>query len=185
MIVWRRYWMNSGLVSITTSLASGAIRSRIGRQKVPTPGPYSTNSLQFAQSTGSSILRISLSDEGTIDPTMTGCFRNPEKNICHGDGTPAGRLRARRVAVVELGIAFLTVRGPARWRGFGPPVARIPNAFQGLRVASGDEPHRMSWFANRFCGFAKRRAYPKHRSCRTIGQDRSPSFSCRSVTMRT
>ncbi|BCA63148.1 hypothetical protein HMP09_2382 [Sphingomonas sp. HMP9] len=101
-----------------------------------------------------------------MDPTITGCFRNPEKNICHGDGTPAGRLRARRVAVVELGIAFLTVRGPARWRGFGPPVARIPNAFQGAGVASGDEPKRKSccvkWFRPPYRRFAKRTASLKH-----------------------
>jgi hypothetical protein len=32
--------------------------------KVPTPGPYSTNSLHFAQSTGSSILSINIFDEG-------------------------------------------------------------------------------------------------------------------------
>ncbi|VXC72946.1 hypothetical protein SPHINGOT1_130157 [Sphingomonas sp. T1] len=134
--------MKSGLVSITISVASGAMRSRIGRQKVPTPGPYSTNTLVLSQSTRPSILRISLSDDGTIEPTMTGCFRNSVKNICHGEGTPAGRVRARRAAVVGLGIVFLTIRDPARTRGFEPPVARIPNVFQGLRVASRDEPHR-------------------------------------------
>src|SRR3546814_6523271 len=65
--------MKSGLVSIAMNCASGAIRSRIERQKVPTPGPYSTNNLVFAQSTGPSILRISRSEDGTIEPTITGC----------------------------------------------------------------------------------------------------------------
>ena len=83
--------MKSALVSIAISIASGAIRSRIGRQKVPTPGPYSTNSLQLAQSTGPSILRISLSDDGTIDPTITGCLKKPCRNIPQGLGTPAAR----------------------------------------------------------------------------------------------
>ena len=44
--------MNSALVSIVTSVASGPSFSRIGRVKVPTPGPYSTNSRVFSQSTG-------------------------------------------------------------------------------------------------------------------------------------
>ena len=97
--------MKSGLVSIAISIASGAIFSRIGRQKVPTPGPYSTNSLVFAQSTGPSILAISRSDDGMIEPTITGCFRKPEKNICHGLGTPAALRRLRRMALVELAMS--------------------------------------------------------------------------------
>ena len=68
---------------------------------MPTPGPYSTNNRQFAQSTGSSILRISLPEEGTTEPTITGCFRKPEKNIPQGEGTPSARgLERRAVAVV-------------------------------------------------------------------------------------
>jgi hypothetical protein len=75
--------MKSGLVSIAISVASGASRSRIGLQKVPTPGPYSTKTLVRCQSTRPSILSISRADEGMIEPTITGCFRKPRKNIAH------------------------------------------------------------------------------------------------------
>src|SRR3546814_8820779 len=100
--------MKSGLVSIAMNCASGAIRSRIERQKVPTPGPYSTNNLVFAQSTGPSILRISRSEDGTIEPTITGCLTKPWKNMHQGEGTPAARRsRLRVAAVVELVIDIL------------------------------------------------------------------------------
>jgi hypothetical protein len=46
---------------------------------------------------------MSLPEEGMIDPTITGCFRNPEKNICQGPGTPVRDL-SRRTALVELGM---------------------------------------------------------------------------------
>src|SRR3546814_2243249 len=102
--------MKSGLVSIAMNCASGAIRSRIERQKVPTPGPYSTNNLVFAQSTGPSILRISRSEDGTIEPTITGCLRKPWKNMPQEEGTPAARRsRLRVAAVVELVIDILTL----------------------------------------------------------------------------
>src|SRR5690606_13713859 len=102
--------MKSGLVSMAINCASGASRSRTGRQNVPAPGPYSTNNLVFAQSTGPSILRISRSDECTIDPTITGCLRNPWKNMLQGDETPAARrARRRAAAVVELVIGILTL----------------------------------------------------------------------------
>src|SRR3546814_15993501 len=108
--------MKSGLVSIAMNCASGAIRSRIERQKVPTPGPYSTNNLVFAQSTGPSILRISRSEDGTIEPTITGCLLKPWKNMPQGEGTPAARRsRLRVAAVVELVIDILTLmRSEAR-----------------------------------------------------------------------
>ena len=61
--------------------------------KVPTPGPYSTNSLVFAQSTGLSMRSISVREEGMIEPTMTGRLRKPLKNIAIGPGAP--RLRSR------------------------------------------------------------------------------------------
>src|SRR6478736_3279153 len=75
------------------------MRSRIAWQKVPTPGPYSTNNLVFAQSVRDSMLRISLPDDGMIDPTITGWRRNSLKNIVFGPGPApycglAPRLRA-------------------------------------------------------------------------------------------
>src|SRR3546814_19766114 len=85
--------MKSSLVSIAISVASPDMRSRTGRQKVPTPGPYSTNSLLFFQSTGRSMWRISVGDDGTIDPTMTGCLIKPRTNMPHG---PKKRLRPTR-----------------------------------------------------------------------------------------
>jgi len=42
-----------------------------------------------------------------IEPTITGCFKNPWKNLATGLGTPAGR-ELRRAAVVGLGIVFLS-----------------------------------------------------------------------------
>ena len=74
--------MNSSLVSIAISLASGASRSRIGRVKVPTPGPYSTNNLTLSHSTGSSIRSISTLLDGMTDPTITGFLMKPRRN-CH------------------------------------------------------------------------------------------------------
>src|SRR3546814_863583 len=55
--------MKSSVVSIAISVASPGRCSRTGRQKVPTPGPYSTNSLVFFQSTGRSMWRISVGVE--------------------------------------------------------------------------------------------------------------------------
>src|SRR3546814_20656525 len=85
--VLHREWVKCGLVAIVVNGASGAIRSRIERKKVPTPGLYSTNNLVFGQSTGPSILRISRSEDGTIEPTITGCLRKPWKNMPQGEGT--------------------------------------------------------------------------------------------------
>ena len=84
--------MKSGLVSIVTRVASGPSWSRTGRVKVPTPGPYSTNSLVLAQSTGASIFSISTLLDGMIEPTITGFFRNPRRN-CH---CALGLRRSRR-----------------------------------------------------------------------------------------
>ena len=84
--------MKSALVSIVSSVASGASRSSTGRVKVPTPGPYSTNSFVFAQSTGSSILSISTRLDGMTEPTITGFLRNPRRN-CH---CGLGERRSRR-----------------------------------------------------------------------------------------
>src|SRR3990170_2623283 len=88
-----RYSVNSGLVSIVSKVASGPRFSRIGRVKVPTPGPYSTNTLVSAQSTGASILSIRIRDEGMTDPTITGFFRKPRRNCQRG---LAPRCAARR-----------------------------------------------------------------------------------------
>src|ERR1700712_5688525 len=68
-------------------VASGAIRRSTCSVKVPTPGPYSTNNLQFAQSTGASILSITALDDGMIEPTITGCLMKPFRK-CHS-GPPA------------------------------------------------------------------------------------------------
>src|SRR5215204_2529658 len=76
--------MNSGLVSIAINMASGFSRARIGLVNVPTPGPYSTNSLADDQSTGFSILSISTRLDGMTEPTMTGCRRKPLKNCQRG-----------------------------------------------------------------------------------------------------
>ena len=62
--------------------------------KVPTPGPYSTNSLQFAQSTGASILSIVAFDEGMIEPTITGCLMKPLRK-CQSGPPPAARAKRR------------------------------------------------------------------------------------------
>src|SRR3569832_2315310 len=104
--------MNAGFVSIATCFASGAMRSRIGRQKVPTPGPYSTNSLVLAQSTGASILRINTPDEGTTEPTITGCLKNPRRNLPQGEGTPAAARRCRLAAAVDIFTSDPSVQFP-------------------------------------------------------------------------
>src|SRR3954462_4087552 len=106
--------MKSGLVSITISFASGARRLRIGRVKVPTPGPYSTKSLQFAQSTLSSMRWTSRCDEDATAPTITGCLKKPLRNITQGEDTPAARISARRrfAEAVDAGIEIL-----CRFRG--------------------------------------------------------------------
>src|SRR5690349_19504105 len=113
--------MKSGLVSITISLASGARRLRIGRVKVPTPGPYSTNSLQLAQSTLSSIRLTSFCDDDAMAPTITGCLKKPLRNITQGEDTPAARMLARRclAEAVDAGIEVLcSFRGNLGARAF-------------------------------------------------------------------
>src|SRR4029079_1190938 len=77
--------------------ASGASRSRTGRVKVPTPGPYSTNSLVLAQSTGSSILSISTRLDGMTEPPITGFLRKPRRNCHFGLGERRSERRARRL----------------------------------------------------------------------------------------
>src|SRR3546814_9149343 len=86
--------MKSSLVSIAISVASPGRCSRMGRQKVPTPGPYSTNNFVVFQSTGRSMWRIRVGDDGTIDPTMTGCLMKPRTNMPHG---PKKRLSFARI----------------------------------------------------------------------------------------
>ena len=85
--------MYSGLVSITISVPSRRKRSSTGWQKVPTPGPYSTNTSQRSQSTGASILRMVKREEGMIDPTIRGSSMNPRKNTPHWPKARASRLR--------------------------------------------------------------------------------------------
>jgi hypothetical protein len=93
-----------GLVSIVTSFASGPSLSRIGRVKVPTPGPYSTNSLVFAQSTGLEHLVDQDRLDGMIDPTITGFLRKPRRNCQRGLG-------ARSRAAHETARALQRARG--------------------------------------------------------------------------
>ena len=71
--------MKSGLVSMTISVPSRRSLSRTGRQKVPTPGPYSTNSSHAPQSTGPSILATVKRDDGMIEPTMRSSSTKPRK----------------------------------------------------------------------------------------------------------
>src|SRR6218665_1892509 len=85
--------MKSGLVSIAIRVASGAMRRRQCSVKVPTPGPYSTNNLQLAQSTGASILSIVARDEGMMEPTITGGLMKPRRKCQRGLPLP---LRAKR-----------------------------------------------------------------------------------------
>src|SRR5437868_12848023 len=64
--------------------------------KVPTPGPYSTNNLQFAQSTGASILSTIAFEDGMIEPTIIGCLMKPRRKCQSGLPLP---LRAKRLLV--------------------------------------------------------------------------------------
>src|SRR6476619_6808353 len=80
---------------MVTSVASGPSFSSTGRVKVPTPGPYSTKTRVFAQSTGSSILSIKTRLDGMTEPTITGFFRKPRRNCQRGLGERRSR-RARR-----------------------------------------------------------------------------------------
>ena len=65
-----------------------AIEHRFG--EVPTPGPYSTNSRVFAQSTGSSIRSIRTRLDGMIEPTITG-FQQSTMYFAIGDFWNGGR----------------------------------------------------------------------------------------------
>src|SRR5437870_12224202 len=87
----------------------------MGRVKVPTPGPYSTNTRVFSQSTGRSIFSMRTRLDGMIDPTITGCFRKPRRNCQCGLTLRRADLRTIR-------------RGPFRVRavdgGIGAPRAK-------------------------------------------------------------
>ena len=69
----------------------------MGRVKVPTPGPYSTNRRVFSQSTGRSIFSISTRLEGMIEPTITGFLRKPRRNCQRGLGERRSRRRSSRL----------------------------------------------------------------------------------------
>src|SRR3546814_502102 len=120
--------MKSALVAIAISGASPGRGSSTGRQKVPTPGPYSTNSFVLFQSTGPSMWRISVGDEGTIDPTMTGCLIKPRTNMPHGPKKRFNRSRIRRdVAIFDswacarglVMMAFALLRFGMAWQKAG------------------------------------------------------------------
>ena len=119
-------------MSIVSSVASGAEPVEHGRVKVPTPGPYSTNSLVFAQSTGL---------EHLVDQDSA---RRNDRADHHGILEKAAQelpVRARRAAVA----AALKARGPFSVRadevgmnapsgqeGGGalanaPPLGKVPN----------------------------------------------------------
>src|SRR5437763_7322849 len=141
-----RYFVKWGLVSIVTSFASGASRSRIGFVNVPTPGPYSTNSLVFAQSTGPSILSISTRLDGMIEPTITGFLMKPRRNCQCGLGDRRSRLRWSRRGLfsvrAEEGGMNAPLRGqsrPVRWQ-MRLRLARFPNVTsdRALRHASAN-----------------------------------------------
>src|SRR6476661_1963828 len=91
------------------------MRSSTGRVNVPTPGPYSTNSLVFSQSTGPSILSISTRLDGMTDPTITGFLRKPRRNCQRGLGERRSCRRWRRrglfmVRADEVGMKYPLVR---------------------------------------------------------------------------
>src|SRR3546814_11306663 len=58
------------------------------------PIAYSSNNFVVCQSTGRSMWRIRVGDDGTIDPTMTGCLMKPRTNMPHG---PKKRLSFARI----------------------------------------------------------------------------------------
>ena len=89
---------------IETAVVDGFSRSSTGRQNVPTPGPYSTNRSHSSHLTGASIFLIVMSDDGMIEPTITGCFRKPLKN------TPQGpRRRSTRDLMRSINFIFATL----------------------------------------------------------------------------
>ena len=85
--------------SIGLEIAFGSLRqqarrldgSRICCVKVP-PGQFHNSGSRHL--TGSSIRSINIFDEGTTDPTMTGCFRKPRRK-CRKGPPPAVRVKRR------------------------------------------------------------------------------------------
>src|SRR3546814_3104526 len=80
------------------------------------------------QSTGPSMWRISVGDEGTIDPTMTGCLIKPRTNMPHGPKKRFNRSRIRRdVAIFDswacarglVMMAFALLRFGMAWQKVG------------------------------------------------------------------
>ena len=157
--------MKSGLVSITISMPSRRSRSSTGRQKVPTPGPYSTNSRHSSHFTGASILAIVKRDEGMIEPTITGCSRNPSKKTPHGprkphDPAPELVWQAPRGAssVLVMRQATLLVA-----RGRRPAFAGFAPALQASRTG-----YRISWTLS--CGRHSRTPLSVSTSGRSISR---------------
>src|SRR3954470_5989753 len=87
---------------MVSRIASAGRRRSTSWVKVPTPGPYSTNNLQLAQSTGASILSISTFEEGITEPTITGCFTKPRRK-CHSGPPPPRRANARFLCACSPG----------------------------------------------------------------------------------
>src|SRR3954464_9282207 len=116
-------------------MASAGRRRRTSWVKVPTPGPYSTNNLQFAQSTGASILSISTFEEGITEPTITGCFMKPRRK-CQSGPPPPRRANARFLCACSPGkvmgeisrnlrVVGCVGKSAARWQGRPVPRGEI------------------------------------------------------------
>ena len=104
--------------------------------KVPTPGPYSTNSLVFAQSTGSSILSMSTRLDGMIEPTITGFLMKPRRNCHCGLGERRSRRRWRRRGLFSVRAEEVGMKAPCRGER-GRSVGKCAAAWQGSERTNG------------------------------------------------
>ena len=105
--------------------------------KVPTPGPYSTNSRVLSQSTGASIFSISIRLDGMIEPTITGFLRKPRRNCQRGlvgaAIVSAARSAADPSSFARWKSAWMLRRGvnkaaSGRALAKAPPLGKLPNA---------------------------------------------------------
>ena len=122
--------MKSAFVSIVSKVASGPSRSSTGLVNVPTPGPYSTNSLVLSQSTGSSIRSMRTRLDGMIEPTITGFLMKPRRNCQCGLGERRSRWRwsLRGLFSVRAGEVGMDAPFGARERGAlanAPPIGKV------------------------------------------------------------
>src|SRR4051812_20025437 len=122
---------------MVSRIASAGRRRSTSWVKVPTPGPYSTNNLQFAQSTGASILSISTFEEGMTEPTITGCLRKPRRK-CHSGPPPPRRANARDLCACSPGKVMLMSRG--KIVGSVGCVGKSARRWQGRRGGPSQKP---------------------------------------------